>query len=302
MSIEQSTYFKAISPNICRVLNCTNEEIKDFFKLNNAYTNQSFHFVCHGIEYVYRHPGERTDKYLSRQSEAFALKIANQLDLDKTTVFMDEKTGWKIARFIPNAHAMRVEVPEEMHKALSLVRTLHQAAVVSPYNHFVWNRANKLLSSLETALPAEFHSIIELHSNLSALYFLVTEENVPKVLCHGDFFDQNCLIDSDGEAILIDWEYAGNDDPASDLGTFICCSECGDIDAIEIIKSYYGYEPSKKEIRHILAYVAFSAFYWLVWGIDRFIDTNNYIYWNCAIKWNSLVREYYSKASALYEA
>ena len=301
MNFEQSTSFDTICRNICRVLTCTKEEIKDLFRLDNAYTNQSFHFVCRGKEYVYRHPGERTDKYLSRQSEAFALKIADQLDLDKTTVFMDEMAGWKIARFISNAHAMRVEEPEELHKALCLVRKLHLAAVDSPYDHFVWDRANKLLHSLAMSVPLEFHYIFELHNRLSALYRLTTEDHIPKVLCHGDFFDQNCLIGSDGESVLIDWEYAGNDDPASDLGTFICCSECGNVDAVEIIKSYYGYEPSKKEIRHIFAYVAFSAFYWLVWGIDRFIDTNNHIYWDCALKWNILAREYYLRASELYK-
>ena len=44
------------------------------------------------------------------------------------------------------------------------------------------------------------------------------------VLCHNDFFGPNILIGPNGTC-LIDWEYAGMADYASDFGTFVVCAQ-----------------------------------------------------------------------------
>ena len=52
----------------------------------------------------------------------------------------------------------------------------------------------------------------------------VKADGVPPCLCHNDFYDPNFLVSGD-EMYLIDWEYSAMSDYASDLGTFICCSD-----------------------------------------------------------------------------
>ena len=66
---------------------------------------------------------------------------------------------------------------------------------------------------------------------------------------------------------LIDWEYSGNDDPANDIGTFICCSDYTYEEALETIKIYLSHEPSQSELRHYLGYIAIASYYWYVWAI-----------------------------------
>lgn len=68
---------------------------------------------------------------------------------------------------------------------------------------------------------------------------------------------------------LIDWEYSGNSDPASDMGTFICCSNYKVTEAVEILKIYFGRELSEFEMRHYLAYVGISSYYWFIWAIYK---------------------------------
>jgi len=48
--------------------------------------------------------------------------------------------------------------------------------------------------------------------------------SLPARLCHGDFRTGNFLVDGQGLVGLLDWEFAGWGDPASDLGWF--CAQC----------------------------------------------------------------------------
>jgi aminoglycoside 2''-phosphotransferase len=47
------------------------------------------------------------------------------------------------------------------------------------------------------------------------------------VLCHGDFGGTNILYDADTRCItgILDWGFAGADDPASDIASLSCCGE-----------------------------------------------------------------------------
>lgn len=96
---------------------------------------------------------------------------------------------------------------------------------------------------------------------------VMKDDNAVKCLCHNDCYSPNFLLDEDNKMYLIDWEYSGNDDPASDLGTFICCSEYTYDEAVEIIKQYLGKEPSEQELAHYIGYVAIAAYYWYVWAL-----------------------------------
>ena len=110
----------------------------------------------------------------------------------------------------------------------------------------------------------DFNSLFKL---MSKIYKLTEQDQIEKCLCHCDCYDPNFLIDANKKMYLIDWEYSGNDDPANDLGTFICCSDYTYEEALNIITLYLSHEPSKLELRHYLGYIAIASYYWYVWAI-----------------------------------
>lgn len=255
-----------IFQNICRVLDCRESDIDDIAVIKQGLTNLSFRFTCRGEEYVYRHPGVGTEKYISRDSEAFSMKAAKELGLDNTIVTINGKEGWKISRFIKNARCMDYHNEKEVRQALRMVRKLHDAAIQSEYNFDIWKRVLDLIDKT-VASHKSFEDFDVLYDSMSALHELVEQDNVPWVLCHCDCYDPNFLLDEDGNMTLIDWEYSGNDDPANDLGTFICCSDYTYDEALEVFRLYYGREPTFSELRHNIAYVAIASYYWYVWAI-----------------------------------
>ena len=68
---------------------------------------------------------------------------------------------------------------------------------------------------------------------------------------------------------LIDWEYSAMSDYASDLGTFICCSDYTYDEACQVFDAYFGRKATPEELRHCLAYVALASYCWFVWALYK---------------------------------
>ena len=102
------------------------------------------------------------------------------------------------------------------------------------------------------------------------------------------------------EMYLIDWEYSAMSDYASDLGTFICCSDYSVDEARHVIELYFGRTPTDAEMRHCLAYVALAAYYWFVWALYKESTGDPVGEW--LYLWYRTAKEYSALALKLYGA
>lgn len=91
-----------IVSNICKILKCNPNEIKDIEIIQAGLTNVSFKFAIGDEDYVYRHPGSASDTLMvKRKGELYGQYKAKELDLDKSLIYIDPE-GWKISHFIEN--------------------------------------------------------------------------------------------------------------------------------------------------------------------------------------------------------
>lgn len=185
--------------------------------------------------------------------------------MDRTFVYEDPETGWKISRFIEGCVEFDYHNPEHIRAAMEIGRKLHGSGARSPWDFDVYEKAVDIVRLLGRVEFTGFSELAELAERLDAF---VKADGVPKVLCHNDFYAPNFLVHEDGMD-LIDWEYSAMSDYASDLGTFICCSDYGIPEAEGAIREYFGREPSAEEMRHCMAYVGLSAYYWFVWALYK---------------------------------
>lgn len=77
--------------------------------------------------------------------------------------------------------------------------------------------------TLEASLPASV-SGSELRAGASEVFARLEAAPAPSVLCHHDLHAENMLFGADGRLWLVDWEYAGLNDPVFDLASF--ASQC----------------------------------------------------------------------------
>ena len=88
-------------------------------------------------------------------------------------------------------------------------------------------------------------------------------------------------------------------DYASDLGTFICCSDYDVNRAKDVISCYFGRTPAKEELRHCLAYVAISGYYWFVWALYKESEGDSVGEW--LYLWYRYAKDFSRVAVSLYE-
>ena len=209
----------AILDNICRPLSCAREDIIDVEPVKAGLTNLSVLFSVHGVQYVYRHPGDGTEEIVNRQSEAYALRMAKRLGLDDTYVFAEADEGWKISRYVPDCVPFDYRNPDHVKGALALVRRLHESGETSPWTFDFAQETDhvvKLLRDKWYPFPAGFDA---LHVRIKALSAKLADKNAAPVMCHNDFYGPNVLVGPD-RMHLIDWEYGAMGDYGCDLGNF----------------------------------------------------------------------------------
>lgn len=254
-----------ILDNICAALGCERSAVEHFEPIKQGLTNLSMRFEANGTPYVYRHPSASADGIISRASETHSEGVARELGIDRTFVFEDPQVGWKISRFIEGCAPFDYHDPRHVAEAMRIGRTLHDSGASSPWTFDIYAKAVGIVGLLGRV---EFTGFAELAQRAAALDARVKADGVPAVLCHNDFYGRNFLV-HDGGMDLIDWEYSAMSDYASDLGTFVCCSDYGIEQAEGVFREYFQREPSPTEMRHCMAYVALAAYHWFVWALYK---------------------------------
>ena len=256
-----------IIDNICDTLDCIASDIMNIKPLKDGLTNTSFSFDCLGKKYVYRHPGVGTEKYIDRSSEAASMEVAAKLQIDRTFVAMSKDKGWKISEFITNARALDYDNWDHVEKAMELLRRLHQSGEKTNHNFDLIAGIDDFKEKLQTSNRFEFDGLDELDQLIATLIEFLKKDKAENVLCHGDSYSPNFLLNEQDEMSLIDWEYSGMGDPSGDIGTFICCSNYTLEQAERVLKIYSQGSLDTKTKRHYLAYVAVTSYHWFLWAL-----------------------------------
>lgn len=258
----------SILDNICKTLGAKRADISGIKPISQGLTNLSFKFDVRGKSYVYRHPGAGTDKIISREAEAFSQEIGRELGLDDTFIYEDPREGWKISRYLHDCAELDYENWDQVAQALGMARTLHTSGAESRWSFDVYEKAQELVALLDEQHRASFADFKELYQLIDGLAGYVAADGTPACLCHNDFYSPNLLV-AQGKMYLIDWEYSGMSDYASDLGTFVCCSPYGLEETDRVLQLYFGRTPTEAERAHCLSYIAISSFYWFVWALYK---------------------------------
>ncbi len=256
----------SIMDNICRVLGCERRDITGINPIKQGLTNLSFRFDVGGKSYVYRHPGFGTSEIISRKSEAMSQRVAAKLGIDGTFIYEDECEGWKISHYVENAKPLDYHNEEHVKLAMGMARKLHESGADTGYVFDIHEDTKKQIALLDERRRASFRDFRELYELADSLNDKVKADGLPPVLCHNDLYDPNFLIAGD-EIHLIDWEYSGMSDYASDLGVFIACSDYSYEEAMHVLEVYFGRELTPGELFHCVAYISVVSFHWFVWAL-----------------------------------
>ena len=287
-----------IFDNIVAVLGCEKSEIHDVYPLKQGLTNLSCHFAVDSGEYVYRHPGVGTEQMIDRAAEVQALNLAKSIGIDDTFVFENPKRGWKISKFITNCRELDPHDDAQLAEAMGVARKLHEQDIVLDRSFDYFEEGLKYEQLLLQKGPIEIPDYDEMRQLAKRVKTFAEADGAPKCLTHNDFFNLNLLYDEAGKLYLIDWEYAGMSDYASDFGTFVVTCMLEEHEAEKALEHYFGRTPTVEEKRHNFAYVGLAGWCWYIWALQKesegdFVGEWLYTYYRYAKKYLPLALSLY---------
>lgn len=282
--------------NICKLLDCKPNEISGIRPLNAGLTNVSFSFFCRDNRYVYRHPGASSSSLVERSAEVEAQLTALQLGIDYSVIDICEE-GWKLSRFVHSSRSFDYDNPDDLAAGVSQIRMFHESGATCQHSVDLLAEGDRLLSLASPKKGDIVNRLAGVRRDLVRLWHYVELDEWPKALCHNDTYAVNWIVGIEG-LCLIDWEYAGMNDPMNDLATMVVRDgltvEKGD----EILALYFRRKPSFEEKRHAYGSFALCAWYWMCWCL--FKDTLGEDGYFMLPSWRSLNR-YLPMALGMYE-
>jgi thiamine kinase-like enzyme len=96
---------------------------------------------------------------------------------------------------------------------------------------------------------------------------------VPLAPCHCDPLCEN-FLDTGTQMFIIDYEYAGNNDPMWDLGDLSVEGEFAGEQDEALLRAYFGKDPPPDQRGRMIAYKALCDLLWTLWGVIQHVNGN----------------------------
>jgi thiamine kinase-like enzyme len=235
------------------------------------------HLVAVGDDrYVLRIPGDGTGEYINRVDEEVAARSAAAARVNAEVVFFDATDGLMVTRFIDGAATMTAEQFRDMGavgRAADAFRQLHTTAAPFATDFALFSMIDEyktLLASKGAALPDGYD---EVQRRAELVRAAVEATPVSLVPCHCDPLCEN-FLDTGERMYIIDYEYAGNNDPMWDLGDL---SVEGGFDAEQddaLLRAYFGDDAPPDQRGRMVAYKALCDLLWTLWGVIQHVNDN----------------------------
>ena len=239
------------------------DEIKNITVLKKGMTNRSFLFECQNQKYIMRIPGEGTDHLINRKEEADVYQALENRQICDDVLYMNPDNGYKITAYLEDATNCDAENWNEVEACMTKLREFHELNLTVDHRFDIfgqinfyeslWNGEKSYFKDYETTKAA----IFELKKWIDTL-----EKN--ETLVHIDAVPDNFLFTKDGIRI-IDWEYAGMQDPHVDIAMFCIYSLYSREQVDHLIDLYFKGEVSPVIRTKIYGYIASAGLLWSNW-------------------------------------
>ena len=235
------------------------------------------HLVSVGDDrFVLRVPGDGTGEYINRRDEEVAARSAAVAGVNAEVIFFDPSDGLMLTRFVDGAATMSAERFRDLDavaRAGRAFRRLHTTAdrFATDFKLFpMIDDYKSLLAAKGAALPDGYDDV---QRQAGAVRAALEAAPVPLAPCHCDPLCEN-FLDTGEQMFIIDYEYAGNNDPMWDLGDLSVEGAFAAEQDEALLRAYFGDEPPPDQRGRMTAYKALCDLLWTLWGVIQHVNGN----------------------------
>lgn len=224
-------------------------------RLEGGMSNYTYVVETRGKRYTYRVPGKYAEKFVDRVEEWDNIQEVNKLSLNNATSYVEVISGEKLAEYVEGTILSETDVVSYNDMSVKALKTIHNSNLrFKDYNAF--GRLadyERYCREMGFTHPKEY---IELRGKLDQMRQAHAE--VPLVPCHCDYQPTNLVVSGD-KLYVLDWEFAGMNDPFYDIA---CYGNAGFDKALSLLEAYVGHKPTSQELRRLYYHRAFQCLQW----------------------------------------
>ena len=248
--------------NVFNVKEC---EILNIKNLKAGMTNRSFSFSINDKYYIFRLPGEGTDKLINRKQEREIYSAIESLGISDDLIYFDENMGYKITVYYENARNTDARNIDDVESTMSELRKIHNSGLQVKHSFDIENEITRYLILSNERNAVRFQDNEETLSKMHILIEKIKNMNNKKVLCHIDSNPDNYIRLNDGSIRTIDWEYAGMCDPIMDISMYSIYSYYTKEEMEHLLEIYLRRKPEENEYERLYIYAALGGYLWALW-------------------------------------
>lgn len=265
---EESNHLKSDAISIISdVLNVKYKEITEIEVLKKGMTNRSFLFSALGNKYIMRIPGEGTDNLVDRKGEAEVYDAIKDKGISDDIVYINPTNGFKISKYLDGSRVCNPRNEDDLKKCMARLRYFHYLGLKVDHSFDIFENI-EFYESLWDGNNSIYRDYNRTKEKVFSLENIIDGMEKDWCLSHIDAVPDNFLfVNHDGkeEIRLIDWEYAGMQDPHVDIAMF-CIYSLYDRKEIDRLIDIYFEGKCTREVRiKIYAYISVCGLLWSNW-------------------------------------
>lgn len=253
---------------ICDALHADMEEITQVTVLEKGMTNRSFLFSCKGKRYIMRIPGEGTAQLVDRRHEAAVYQAIREKNICDDIAYISPDNGYKITEYLADARVCNPGKAEDVRRCMQRLREFHELRLTVAHTFDIFGQI-EFYESLWNGAPSIYKDYRQTKENVFSLRGYIDAHVQERVLTHIDAVPDNFLFvkrdDGSEEIRLIDWEYAGMQDPHVDIAMFCIYALYDRRQVDETIAAYFPGGCSEAVRLKIYCYIAACGLLWSNW-------------------------------------
>ena len=252
---------------ICQALSARPDEVTNITVLKKGMTNRSFLFSCKDKKYIMRIPGEGTDQLINRRQEAAVYQTIAGRKICDEIAYINPENGYKITEYLEGARVCDAEKEEDLQKCMKKLREFHGQKLKVDHSFDLFGQM-EYYESLWEGTPSAYKDYEKTKAHVLQLKDYIEANAGEWVLTHIDAVPDNFLfVEENGkeEIRLIDWEYAGMQDPHVDIAMFCIYSLYKKEQVDHLIDLYFEGNCDDRIRIKIYCYIAVCGLLWSNW-------------------------------------
>lgn len=252
---------------ICQALGARPDEVTNITVLKKGMTNRSFLFSCKDKKYIMRIPGEGTDQLINRRQEAAVYQTIAGRKICDEIAYINPENGYKITEYFEGARVCNAENEEDLQKCMKKLREFHGQKLRVDHSFDLFGQM-EYYESLWEGTPSAYKDYEKTKAHVLQLKDYIEANAGERVLTHIDAVPDNFLfVEENGkeEIRLIDWEYAGMQDPHVDIAMFCIYSLYQKEQVDHLIDLYFEGNCDDRTRIKIYCYIAVCGLLWSNW-------------------------------------